>query len=219
VISLFNVVPFLRSVSRLAALAAVAFSCALFSLNGCGSGAVSDTQASLTAAPATFSPALNATSVFIGASIIQNWPLPTFNRGIAGQTTSQVLARFQSDVVGHGYTRVIILCGTNDVVQNPPNLVQEATENLKMMTQIASDAGIQVVLSELPPVVSKGTDLNQTVQALNASIAQLAADHSYLVVDYFTPMVGHPEYFTDGVHPNSTGYAVMEKALAAVVRR
>jgi lysophospholipase L1-like esterase len=40
------------------------------------------------------------------------------------------------------------------------------------------------------------------------------------VVDYFTPMVGHPESFqSDGIHPNSAGYAVMEAALAAVVKK
>ena len=75
------------------------------------------------------------------------------------------------------------------------------------------------VLSELPPAINQGVDFSPTIQALNTSIAQLAADNGYLVVDYFTPMVGHPEYFTDGVHPNATGYAVMEKALAAVVRQ
>jgi len=153
----------------------------------------------------------------MGASIIQYWPMPLHNNGIAGQTTSEVLARFKSDVVGHGYVRVIILCGTNDILQSTPDLVAEATANLKAMAAIADAAGIEVVLSELPPAVSNGTDLSSTVAALNVSIAQLAATQGYLVVDYFTPMSGHPEYFVDGIHPNTAGYAVMEKALSAVV--
>lgn len=217
-ISWFNFVPCLGGRIRLSALASVAIFLALPALCGCGSGVVGGTQAGLTAVPVSFSPALNATSVFIGASIIHNWPLPIHNDGISGQTTSQILSRFRSDVVAHGYARVIILCGTNDIIQNTPNVVEEASANLQSMAQIASDAGLEVVLSELPPAVHNGVDLNPTVQTLNASIAQIAADHRYLVVDYFTPMEGHPEYFIDSLHPNATGYAVMEKALAAVVR-
>ncbi|HET6178086.1 MAG TPA: hypothetical protein VFE61_14200 [Candidatus Sulfotelmatobacter sp.] len=47
--------------------------------------------------------------------------------------------------------------------------------------------------------------------------SQLALQQGYLLVDYFTPMSGHPEFFPDGIHPNAAGYAVMEKALSAVV--
>lgn len=167
----------------------------------------------------TFSATLNRTSVFMGASIVQYWPLPMHNGGIAGQTTAQVLERFKSDVLGHGYVRVIILCGTNDVLQDTPNLITEATDNLRAMGKIATDAGIEVVLSELPPATSNGADLNPTISRLNASIAQLAHEQGYLLVDYFTPMSRHPEFFSDGIHPNATGYAVMEKALSAVVLR
>jgi hypothetical protein len=184
---------------------------------GCGRGTVSTPVPVQVPPPTTFSQQLNDTSIFIGASIIQYWPMPLHNAGISGQTTSQVLARFKADVVGHGYARVIILCGTNDILQNTPNLIDEATANLKAMAAIADAAGIEVVLSELPPAVSNGTDLSSTVAALNASIAQLAATQRYLVVDYFTPMSGHPEYFVDGIHPTPAGYTVMEKALSAVV--
>jgi len=40
-----------------------------------------------------------------------------------------------------------------------------------------------------------------------------------LLVDYFTPLSGHPEFFKDGIHPNAMGYAVMEDALSQVVTR
>ncbi len=169
--------------------------------------------------PETFSRELNSTSVFSGASIIQYWPLPIHNAGIAGETTSEVLTRFKTAVVGHGYLRVIVLCGTNDILQNKPNLVAEITANLRSMRQIAADAGIEVVLSQLPPATSGGVDLSPTIATVNAAIVSLAAEHGDLVVDFYTPLLGHPEYFPDGIHPNSAGYAVMEKALSATVLR
>jgi lysophospholipase L1-like esterase len=142
--------------------------------------------------------------------------MPQHNDGIAGQTTSQVLARFSTTVLNHGYQRVIILCGTNDILQNTSNLTTELTANLQAMARIATNANIEVVLSELPPATSNGVDLD-AVNAVNSAIIALAARDGYLLVDYNTPMVGHPEYFVDGVHPNAAGYAVMEKALAGVV--
>ncbi|HEY6767724.1 MAG TPA: hypothetical protein VI386_23470 [Candidatus Sulfotelmatobacter sp.] len=39
----------------------------------------------------------------------------------------------------------------------------------------------------------------------------------YLLVDYYTPLVGHPEDFKDGIHPNAAGYVLMEAALSAVL--
>ena len=129
--------------------------------DGCMSNVVIPTAISTppppaSASPSTLSAELNATSVFEGASIIHYWPLPINNNGIPGQTTAQVLARFKSDVVGQGYARVIILCGTNDILQNTPNLTTEVAANLKAMGQIATAAGIQVVLSELPPETWNG---------------------------------------------------------------
>ena len=150
--------------------------------------------------------------------MIQYWPLPINNDGIAGQTSGQVLARFKSDVLGKGYARVIILCGANDIIQSVPDLSTELAANLAAMGQIATAAGVQVVLSELPPLTLSGVSQNDTVTVINASIVKLAQQQGYLVVDYFTPMVGHPEYFqSDGIHPNTAGYTVMEAALAAVV--
>jgi hypothetical protein len=48
-------------------------------------------------------------------------------------------------------------------------------------------------------------------------IAALARSRGYLLVDYFTPMAGHPECFIDEVHPDKLGYSVMETTLSRVV--
>jgi hypothetical protein len=171
----------------------------------------------ITLLPTTFSASLNNTSFFIGASIIDYWPMPLHKDGVVGDTSSQVLARFSSDVLGHGYARVIILCGTNDVLQGDPNLTTELPANLQTMAAMANNAGIEVVLSELPPLSGSYASLNPAILSANSAIAQLAAQHGYLVVDYYTPLAGHSEDFPDGIHPNAAGYAIMEQALSGVV--
>jgi acyl-CoA thioesterase I len=160
-----------------------------------------------------FSNSLNNTSVFMGDSITQGWPLPDHNEGIYGQTTAQMLARFNTDVIGHGYKRVVILGGTNDV--NIPQVnISDVTVNLDAMATMAEASGIEVVLCRLPPI---GLSDNERLTSVNQEITSLAQSRGLPLVDYFTPLSGHPEFFKDGVHPNALGYAVMEDALSEVV--
>ncbi len=64
--------------------------------------------------------------VFIGDSIIAGWKQDSLfvenpnyiNRGINGQTTSQILHRFTQDVIDLKPKQVVILVGTNDIAEN-----------------------------------------------------------------------------------------------------
>jgi lysophospholipase L1-like esterase len=180
--------------------------------------------ASLTCCSTVFLPAvpfdasLNNTTVFMGDSITHFWPMPEHNAGISGQNTSAMLDRFSRDVLGRGYKRVVILGGTDDIIL-PPHDLSIVPVNLNAMATLARDAGIEVVLCELPPITWEGNDLNPQVVSVNETIRTLANEKGYLLVDYGKSMSGHHEYFRDGVHPTSLGYAVMETVLSEVVTR
>jgi lysophospholipase L1-like esterase len=158
-----------------------------------------------------FNESLNSTTIFMGDSITAAWLMPEHNAGIPGQTTAQMLNRFSADVVGHGFKRIVILGGTNDVLQrlNLSNI----SLNLGAIANIAESANIEVILCELPPI----TNRNEQTKSVNEEIAGLARSRGFLLVDYFTPLSGHPDFFKDGLHPNAMGYAVMEDALSEVV--
>jgi lysophospholipase L1-like esterase len=158
----------------------------------------------------------NANIAFMGDSITDYWSLPTTNLGVAGNSTLQMLDRFSSQVLGHGYRAVVILGGTNDlryVVGPYVPEVNVALKNIESMASLAEAAGIEVVLCTLPPI----QDETPRVVLINQGIAALAAAHQYKLVDYYTPMADHPEYFYDQVHPNAAGYAVMQAALTEVI--
>jgi hypothetical protein len=92
--------------------------------------------------------------VFIGDDTTANWPMADhpnwINKGVAGNTTDQMLARFQTDVINLHPDVVHILGGTNDVLKE--NWVQssqcgpDTCENISAMTQMALAAGIRVVI-------------------------------------------------------------------------
>jgi len=177
-------------------------------VTGCGAGG-----ANLASFPTVKA---NANIAFMGDSITYGWSVPTSNFGVSGNTTTQMLSRFKPDVLGHGYKAVVILGGTNDMrflTQSLDAGVSEAVANLQTMAEEAESENILVVLCEIPPIV----DQQDRVVQLNVAIEALAKAKHYRLVDYYTPMAGHSEYFVDGVHPNSEGYIVMQAALAQVL--
>lgn len=97
--------------------------------------------------------------VFIGDSITDYWRLadsfpglPYVNRGIAGQTTSQMVVRMYPDVVALKPAAVVILAGTNDISRATGAVTAEMVEfNLMAMTQLAQANGIRVVLGSILP--------------------------------------------------------------------
>jgi lysophospholipase L1-like esterase len=179
---------------------------------GCGAGGPG--LGGTSTAPPTVK--ANANIAFMGDSITFRWTLPTTNFGISGNTTAQMRFRYKGDVIGHGYKAVVILGGTNDLLHISLPLdqaISAAVINLQAMAEEAEADNIHVVLCEIPPIVN----LDDQVVPLNQAIAAMAKAHSYPLVDYYTPMVGHPEYFIDGIHPTTAGYAVMQQALAQVL--
>ena len=161
-------------------------------------------------------PSADTNIAFMGDSITAHWSLPRSNFGVGGNVTDQMLARFSDEVLGHSYKAVVILGGTNDIHRgNGPisPIVSTAISNLGEMASMAEQDKLLVILCTIPPIPYE----EDQVQTLNLAIIKLAHDHNYRLVDYFTPMAGHPEYFLDGIHPNTEGYLVMEKALAAVL--
>jgi hypothetical protein len=101
--------------------------------------------------------------VFFGDSITDAWGRspttgvffpgkPYVNRGISGQTTPQMLVRFQQDVVHLHPAAVVILAGTNDIAGNTgPTTQQMIEDNFTSMAEIAKQSGIKVVLASITP--------------------------------------------------------------------
>lgn len=171
-------------------------------------------------------------AVFFGDSITEGWPQfnPSFfdsnnfvGRGIGGQTTPQLLLRFRQDVLGLRPKKVILLAGINDIAQNTGPISLEAImENIKGMTEMAKANDIEMILCAVLPANSfpwrPSIIPTNKVIALNQMIKAYALKQNLIYVDYYTPMVNDEMGLKstlgyDTVHPNKTGYALMEKVL------
>lgn len=173
--------------------------------------------------------------VFMGDSITEFWKTNDqfmFNdrivdRGISGQTSPQMLARFMPDVVSLRPRVVHILAGTNDVAGNTgPNSPQDYENNIRAMVALAQANGIAVVIGSILPAnrFTWRPDLRPADQilALNRWLRAFAVEKHLGYVDYYAALVDDKGGFrarlsNDGVHPNSEGYAIMRPLAVAAI--
>jgi acyl-CoA thioesterase I len=176
--------------------------------------------------------------VFFGDSITDIWKLDDsfpgkhyINRGIGGQTTSQMLVRFRQDVIELQPKVVVILAGTNDIAGNSGPITNEDIEaNLASMAELAKAHGIRIIFSSILPVnnftpqsqeffASRPTE---RILALNSWLKDYCAKNDLTYLDYFSAMVDDKgllkrDLANDGLHPNQAGFTVMaplaEKAI------
>jgi len=154
-----------------------------------------------------------AQAVFLSNGRIQQ----LYNAGVPGQTTAQIAARFQSDVVSYNPGTVVIMGGTNDasVGSLSQTALAATVANLKSMIDAAKSAGIQPIICTIPPR-SDASNYNLNAQQINAAIHQLAQAERIMLVDFYSvladPVTGQYKSGydrSDGIHPSFTGAKAM----------
>jgi lysophospholipase L1-like esterase len=187
-------------------------------------------------------PADAARIVFFGDQITEAWGRsaaaffarrPYVNRGIAGQTTAQMLVRFRQDVVALQPKAVIIQGGSNDIASLfTPGTEALVVDNVRSMIDIAKANDIRVILASVTPVCDCVSDQTTTrpqgkLIGLNRALRDVAADTGSTFLDVYAALVTgrdfRPELTADGLLPNDAGYAVMtplaEQAIAKALGR
>lgn len=130
------------------------------------------------------------------------------NAGIAGQTTAQILARLNDDVLVYKPDVVLLMAGTNDILagqvdQSYTNMMS----NIELMVVGMMEQGCDVILAT-PPTKDSAPDETR-----------MAIQFFYMLADYYNlplldtykitvnPQTGMYKdgYSEDGVHPNPVG--------------
>lgn len=177
-------------------------------------------------------------AVLMGDSITDAWYKmdPEFfeshhfaGRGISGQVTSHMLARFRRDVIDLQPKYVVILAGINDIARNNGYISVENTfGNIVSMCELAKAHKIKPVLCTLVPsdhIAWRPAvgDVTPLVSSLNDMIRQYAKEKRIRLVDYAKLLSDENGVILEGVtrdtvHPVIEGYKMMEEALLKVVK-
>ncbi|MGM9757351.1 MAG: GDSL-type esterase/lipase family protein [Candidatus Cryptobacteroides sp.] len=182
---------------------------------------------------------LGPPAAFMGDSITENWRKtstgqPEFfsengylNKGISGQNSTQILARFEADIIAESPQTVVICCGTNDIAGNGGVTTNDyVLSNIATMAKMATEAHIKVILCSLLPCNyyywATSVHPEDRIADLNERIRNLAQTNGYSYVDYYSSMVDadrglNSAYTSDRCHPNQAGYTVMEGLVKPVI--
>ena len=145
------------------------------------------------------------------------------NRGINGERTDQIAARFARDVLGVNATAVVIIAGVNDVYQGKN--VGYVTQHLRQLYELAFDAGLPVIAGSIVPFNTATIDQNARMHDIGAWIRREASLDPRLhfvdtrkacaAPDNPDRLAGSP----DGLHPDVDGYRRMADVIEAVLVR
>lgn len=144
-----------------------------------------------------------------------------YNSGIDGNTTDQLLSRFDEDVIAVRPESCLILGGANDVFTGVPAAATE--QNLARLYRECLDAGITPVACTLTPVkpgmfvgdASQADSLNASIDRLNAWMTSYCADRGIALVDFNSVVRADPGRYLqpDGIHPSEAGHDAMGEAI------
>jgi len=175
--------------------------------------------------------------VFMGDSITEGWmdKRPGFftpgriDRGIGGQTSSQMVLRMMSDVVALRPRAVHVMAGTNDIAGNTGPMTPEMTQNnFREMSDIARRNGIKVIFASIPPAGrfpwAPAIETRRPIAEMNAWLKSYAAQTGAAWVDYHPVLddgtgAMKPGLAVDGVHPTEAGYDAMATVIVPVLTR
>ena len=184
--------------------------------------------------------------VFIGDSITEGWNVSnafasigfTVNRGISGDVIDIIEKRFAADVLQLNPEVVVIHGGVNntfpffstaenELPQAIDHAVQVFTESYDKIFRACKAAGQKVIacaitpLSEQPSIGALAR--KQTVVRMNAVLQELCCQYHVPYADYHTSMAEYdgmtaqPCITYDGLHPNDSGYARMDRVIRPIL--
>lgn len=147
------------------------------------------------------------------------------NKGVNGDTTGGMLARFPADVLREGPDRVLLMGGANDIMLSGTDA--QARANMGAMVHQAVAAGVRPMLGLLPPVYPEQIPAPWTGLADFAALAPVsegyrnwllafAGTFGVQVVDFSLPQFRTPGgggLYLDGIHPGREGHRLLADAL------
>jgi lysophospholipase L1-like esterase len=143
------------------------------------------------------------------------------NRGMNGERSDQIRARFERDVLGASPTVVVIIAGVNDVYQGRP--AAQVIDHLRSMYERARQAGIAVVAGSIVPYNTATADQNARMRQINEWIRDTARrEHGVRFADTRAAVgaPGQPDRLAespDDLHPSAAGYRKMAAALIPAI--
>lgn len=144
------------------------------------------------------------------------------NAGVGGDTSAQMLSRFDTDVAAYAPSLVHLLAGTNDSNDAAPVPLAVYAANVRALVAKCRKIGAMPVLGSLPPN-EVSVARRARVIAYNTWLRLYCQTEGIDLIDYYgllvDPATGNfkAAYYKDGTHPSNSGLAAMGALLASTL--
>lgn len=167
--------------------------------------------------------------VFLGDSLTDFFPIgeyfpdvEAYNRGIAGNTTLQVLERLD-DVVALAPRTVFLQIGVNDILRLSRKIASPQNLTDRILQIAAAFPGAKVYVSSLYPINRKRSFIsniicfrgsNKRIGAVNAVLRQRCIEAGLTYIDMYPHLLDEKgrlkkAYTLEGLHLTAEGYCVI----------
>ena len=150
------------------------------------------------------------------------------DKGVSGQNTTQMLTRFQEDVIDLNPQVVVIMGGTNDLAQGVTK--EQIVTNIAAMAEMADAAGIKVIICTVTPNNDTYSRLNDPktkgahIITLNGMLKEYTDSQGFTWCNYWSSLVAEDGlamdakyWLYDHLHPNPDAYTVMEGIVKPII--
>jgi acyl-CoA thioesterase-1 len=160
-----------------------------------------------------------------GATMLKSGNLPYWD-----QPEFEAATDFVDQAGANAIVSVVILLGANDskpvnwtpqgLPKNDAQFVADYEELVDHFAGLSTKpvvyVGLPLATGDEPCCMIDGTVIHDEQVPL---IRTLAEERRLPLIDLNTPTLGHPEYFSDGVHPTDAGYAVLAELVRSGLNR
>ncbi|TWH46068.1 GDSL-type esterase/lipase family protein [Sporomusa sp. KB1] len=135
--------------------------------------------------------------------------LSIINKGVNGNTSSQMVERFDFDVISQLPSHVIIMGGTNDACAKVE--AEEVHNNIRYMVETALQYGITPLIGL--PIPCMYPQDEYILGLYREDMREYALMNKLTAIDFYTAFLKSKrpqvEFYADVLHPNEHGYKVM----------
>lgn len=166
----------------------------------------------------------------VWTSLVQEkYGFQLMNKGVIGDTTGGMLARFEKDVIGNKPSHVIIMGGTNDLIMEVP--IGVILSNIAAMAhqaranKIKPIIGIQLLIEPIMAQeywqgVADFSRVNEELSKLRKRIIGFGNDFRIQIIDFCAEfnknitLENRFDFYIDGLHPTTKGNEIMANVVS-----
>jgi acyl-CoA thioesterase I len=149
------------------------------------------------------------------------------NFGVSGSTVSQgsiepyLYQNASQSAQALQPSIVVIILGTNDARADVyPYIGTFVADYKELISQFQLlDSHPEIYLALPPPVYENSINISSSRLTADVFplIRRVAEETGLPLIDTYTPLLNHPDYFVDGVHPNSEGAQVIAQTVRQAI--